>query len=274
MKLGIIIDSSSGLSKKEAEERGWGFLPLHIFLDKVDYADGIDINMQGVYDKLTLDTEVRTSASSPAEVLKEFERMSKEFDEVIVYPLSSGLSSQISNLTMFAKDFPNIHVFDSHGLAGINIIRCEQAEKMANDGMDIENILEELNRTKDDHFAILLPHSLDWLVKGGRVGPKVASMASMLKIVPMISFEEGALKKHGKGRTFQKTLVKGSKDVISKFETSECVFFLYHVDNKEVKDHSKRILETTGVKVKEMLLPSAIALHVGLEAIAIFIVKK
>ncbi|MCP4355746.1 MAG: hypothetical protein GY793_08995 [Proteobacteria bacterium] len=136
-------------------------MPLHIFLDKRDYADGIEITTQGVYDKLTLETEVRTSASAPGEVIDEFERMSKEFDQVIVYPLSSGLSSQTNNLKMFAKDFENIHVIDSHGLSEINVTQCEKAEKLAAEGSSIEEIVDSLERMKDDYFAVLLPYSLD-----------------------------------------------------------------------------------------------------------------
>ncbi len=274
MKLGIIIDSSSGLSKKEAEDRGWGFIPLHIFLDKVDYADGIDITTQGVYDKLTLETKVRTSASAPGEVIEEFERMSKLYDHVIVYPLSSELSSQSNNLRMFAKDFPNIHIIESHGLSKINEMQCKKAEKLAKDGVEIEEILQELHNSRDDYFALLVPHSLDWLVKGGRVGPKVASMATMLKIVPMISFANGELQKYGKGRTFQKTVIKSAKDVLNKFGTNNCDLYVYHVGNKEIKDHLKRIEDKTGKKPIEILLPSAIALHVGLEAIGIMAIKK
>ncbi|TCG10401.1 DegV family protein [Mycoplasma todarodis] len=274
MKLGIIVDSSSGLSKKEAEDRGWGFIPLHIFLDKVDYADGIDITTQGVYDKLTLETEVRTSASSPSEVMDEFQRMSEAFDHVIVYPLSSELSSQTNNLKMFSKEYENIHVIESHGLGKVNTTQCEKAEKLAQSGADIEEILETLHKTRDDYFSLLLPHSLDWLVKGGRVGSKVASMASMLKIVPMISFESGKLDKYGKGRTFHKTVIKATKDVLSKFKKDDCDLFIYNVGNQDIEEHLKRIEAEIGKKPIEILLPSAIALHVGLEAIGIMALKK
>ncbi len=274
MKLGIIVDSSSGLSKKETEDRGWGFIPLHIFLDKVDYADGIDITTQGVYDKLTLETEVRTSASSPIEVMEEFQRMSNTFDHVIVYPLSTKLSSQTNNLKMFSKEFENIHVIESHGLGKVNTAQCEKAEMLAKAGVNIEEILETLHETRDDYFSVLLPHSLDWLVKGGRVGQRVASMASMLKIVPMISFSNGELDKYGKGRTFQKTVIKATKDVLSKFKKESCDLYIYHVGNKDKKEHLKRIEVEIGKKPIEILLPSAIALHVGLEAIGIMALKK
>ncbi|CAM9117655.1 DegV family protein [Mycoplasma todarodis] len=274
MKLGIIVDSSSGLSKKEAEDRGWGFIPLHIFLDKVDYADGIDITTQGVYDKLTLETEVRTSASAPGEVLAEFERMTDKYDHIIVYPLSSELSSQTNNLKMFAKEFSNIHIIESHGLSKINVVQCEKAERMAKEGKEIEEILDTLHNSRDDYFAVLLPHSLDWLVKGGRVGSTVASMATMLKIVPMISFAQGELNKYGKGRTFQKTVTKAAKDTINKFGADNCDLYVYHVGNKDIKEHLQRIETATGKKPIEIYLPSAIALHVGLEAVGIMALKK
>ncbi|MCP4355599.1 MAG: hypothetical protein GY793_08230 [Proteobacteria bacterium] len=99
-------------------------------------------------------------------------------------------------------------------------------------------------------------------------------MATMLKIVPMISFSDGELLKHGKGRTFQKTVTKAAKDAIKKIGTDDSILYVYHVGNKDIKEHLIRIEEVTGRKPLEILLPSAIALHVGLEAVGIMVLKK
>ncbi|MCP4355747.1 MAG: hypothetical protein GY793_09000 [Proteobacteria bacterium] len=99
-------------------------------------------------------------------------------------------------------------------------------------------------------------------------------MASMLKIVPMISFAKGKLEKYGKGRTFQKTVIKAAKDALSKFKKDDSILYVYHVGNRDIKEHLKRIELETGVKPIEIFLPSAIALHVGLEAVGIMVLKK
>ncbi|CAM9116878.1 DegV family protein [Mycoplasma todarodis] len=274
MKLGIIVDSASGLSEKEARAKGWGYLPLHIFMDNIDYAEGRDITAQDVYDKLTIDTVTRTSSSSSADILEEFERMSKEYDHVIFYPLSSGLSGQYSTTSMFAKDFDNVHVFESHSLSLQAKWSAEYAEKLASEGKTIEEILQALEETKDNAFAIIAPGTLDWLVKGGRVKQNVASMANMLKIVPMIKFEHGELNKYGKGRTYNKTIIKAIKGVQEHFEGEEYKLLVIHTSHPDLDKHVKVAEELTGKKAIVISLPTVITMHVGLKAIVIAGVKN
>ncbi|WP_334687351.1 DegV family protein [Mycoplasmopsis felis] len=52
----------------------------------------------------------------------------------------------------------------------------------------------------------LIPKHNDYLVKGGRLSPAAATIAKLLKIVPLIRFENGKLEKQGKGRLFLKSI--------------------------------------------------------------------
>ncbi len=274
MKLGIIVDSSSGMSETEARAKGWGYLPLHIFMDGVDYAEGRDITADDVYKRLTIETTTRTSSSSSADILEEFKKMSKEYDHVIFYPLSSGLSGQYSTTSMFAKEFKNVHVFESHSLSLQAKWSAEYAEKLAEKGKSIEEILEALEETKDNAFAIIAPGTLDWLVKGGRVKPNVAAMANMLKIVPLIKFEHGELTKYGKGRTYNKTVLKAIKGVQEHFGGEDYKLLVIHTSHPELEKYVELAEETTGKKAIVISLPTVITMHVGLKAIVIAGVKK
>ncbi len=274
MKLGIIVDSSSGMSETEARAKGWGYLPLHIFMDGVDYAEGRDITADDVYKKLTIETTTRTSSSSSADILEEFEKMSKEYDQVIFYPLSSGLSGQYSTTSMFAKNFDNVHVFESHSLSLQAKWSAEFAERLAAEGKTIEEILDALEATKDNAFAIIAPGTLDWLVKGGRVKSNVAAMANMLKIVPLIKFEHGELTKYGKGRTYNKTVVKAIKGVQEHFEGEEYKLLVIHTSHPDLDKHVQVAEEMTGKKAIVISLPTVITMHVGLKAIVIAGVKN
>ncbi|CAM9136650.1 DegV family protein [Mycoplasma marinum] len=269
MKLGIIVDSTSGLSEKEAREKKWGYLPLHIFLDGKDYAEGRDITADEVYDILTIDTDTRSSCSSSSDVLAEFEKMSKEYDHVIVYPLSTKLSGQYSSLLMLSKEFENIHVFESHSMSLQATRGAEFALKLASEGKDINEIMDALEDTKNNALAVIIPSTLDWLVKGGRVKSNVATMANMLKIIPMIKFYDGELTKHGKGRTFNKTVLKGAKDIVSHFEGEEYELLILHTSHPELDRHVEAIEGLIGKKAEVISLPTVITMHVGLGAIIV-----
>ena len=273
MKLGIILDSSSGLSKAEANKRGWGFLPLYFNINGKEYADGIDLTQNSYYKIINLEAEVKTSATPPSLALEEFEKMSKKFDHVIVYALSNKLSSQTSNLIMLAKNFNNIFVVPSHGLGRAVVHDCMFLEKMALEGASWDEIKKESEDMTRTIFGVAAPKTMKWLVKGGRIGASAAGMANLLKIVPLISYEDGGLGKYGKGRVFNKTIVKLCRELYEKFGDDR-EYLIYHADNKDINLHQKNIEKILNKKIHVDYFPSVITNHIGLGTIAIITRKK
>ncbi|MCP4336795.1 MAG: DegV family EDD domain-containing protein [Mycoplasma sp.] len=266
MKLGIIIDSSSGITKKEANDKGWGFLPLHINVDGKDYAEGVDLNAKNLESILNLNSNVRTSASTPADIQKEFELFSEKYDEVIVVPLSTELSSQNNNLKAFAKEFKNISVITSKSLSLANKIICEKIEELNKKGLNIKEILNIAEKISSDFYGVSAPLTLDWLVKGGRINSSIASMANMLKIIPLIKIQDGKLDKFGKGRTFKKSILKALKEVNKKNNNN---MMILHSNNDNIEEIAKEIEVSLGKKVIIGLFPVSITLHIGIGAVAI-----
>lgn len=272
MKLGIITDSSAGLTAAQAKQRGWIFLPLYMNIDKKDYADGIDMEAKDFYAQASIEQEVRTSATPPALIMDAFEKASKEFDHVIVYGLSAGLSSQTNNLTTFAKEFNNIHVIDSRGVGYAITKDLETAEKMAKQGSSIEEIVKEVTKLSHAQFGVAIPASLKWLVKGGRVSPAVAGMANLLKIVPLISFAEGKLDKYGKGRVFDKAVINVAEELVENYPNREYIIYIGAIDGEEAL--IKELKEILGRTTEIEFFPPVIATHTGPEVIAIMTREK
>ncbi len=265
MKLGIIIDSASGLTKEEANKRGWGFLSLYINIDGKDCAEGIDLHSGNLEKTLTLESKVRTSASTPADTINLFEKFSKKYDEVIVVPLSTELSSQNNNLKAFAKEFKNIHVITSKSLSIPNVMICEKAEEAHKAGKSLNEIISLCEESSSSFYGIVAPLTLDWLVKGGRINASIASMANMLKIVPLIKIENGKLDKYGKGRTFKKSLLK----ILKEFEGNTNDLIVLHSNNKSINDIKDMIEKESNRKVILGKFPASITMHLGIGAVAI-----
>ena len=271
MKLGIIVDSSSGMSKKEAEKRGWMYLPLYMNIDGKEYADGVDISIKEYYKDISIESDVQTSATPPATIIKVFEEASKKYDETIVYGISSELSSQPDNLKVFSEEFKNIHVINSKGV-GYAIIRdLEMAEELNKKKKGIKEIIQTVEEYSSSQFGVAIPGSMKWLVKGGRVSHAAASMANLLRIVPMIAFKNGALDKYGKGRVFEKTVLKAAKKLVSEVG-QEREFIIY--SGKTRKNELKILKEEVGQDVFVASLPPVIANHTGPEVIALMSRKK
>ncbi|WP_430001023.1 DegV family protein, partial [Mycoplasmopsis bovis] len=66
------------------------------------------------------------------------------------------------------------------------------------------------------HSVSVIPKYNRYLVKGGRLHPAAALVARMLKLVPIIKWEDGQLMKENIGRNFEKTI---SKNLSQKYES-------------------------------------------------------
>ena len=267
MKIGIIIDSSAGITKAEATKMGFEFLPLYLTINGKDYADGIDIDANKYYKNIKIDDDVRTSATPPGIIMDTLEKASKKYDHVIVYPLSKELSSQFNNISMMAKEHKNVTVIDSKGVGYMIIENLQHAKEEIEKG-DVKAAVEKINNLSSSQLGVVIPETMDWLVKGGRASSSAASMANLLKIVPLILFKDGKLDKYGKGRVFKKAVIKTADQVKDEFK-GDREWIIYNAGNKDIKEHHKNIEEALGTKVKVYPMPPIIGNHTGPGAIGI-----
>ena len=282
MKLGIIIDSATGWTKKEAENKGWGFVPIFLTINGKEYKDGIDIDDKKFYSTIDINDNVSTSCASPAVMLDAYKPMSKKFDEVIFFPLSSPLSSHNNLAKKLAKDFKNIHVLTSRSI-GYGIIHLlEQATLLAKQGVSIEEIIARLHAAIQKMNGMILPETMDWLKKGGRISKSTAMLGNLLSIIPVLFFD-GSMEKWGKGRSLPKTMLKASKGLqeILPGESSDYYYALMYAhdrtDPKDIKmDNKLRTILKKQLNEKVILVsfPRLLVIHVGLGTYSLMAIPK
>nr|WP_307907502.1 DegV family protein [Mycoplasmopsis bovis] len=113
MKYAIVTDSSIGLTKAQTEKLGWFFLPLNLVIDGVNYADGVDITSDTLFEKFTLESDVKSSMFNMQYAIDLFTDLSKEYDIIFVYPISQHLSNSYQALKTMEKDFSKLRVIQS-----------------------------------------------------------------------------------------------------------------------------------------------------------------
>ena len=282
MKLGIIIDSSSGWTKEEAKNKGWGYIPILITINGKTYKDGVDLDDHSFYSTIDVNDNVSTACASPAAFVDTYKEMSKNYDEVIYFPISEDLSSHSANAIVAAKSFKNIHIVKSKS-AGYEIIYLlEQAEKLASKNIGAKELVNRLNIASKESQGMILPKSMDWLKKGGRVSRSTAMLGNMLSIIPIIYFD-GRMEKWGKGRTLPKTILKACKGLDAILEGKDAeyehVLLVGHEKNdpeyKKIDDKLRSILEKhLNKSLRILILPRLITIHVGIGAYAIITTPK
>lgn len=275
MKLAIVVDSSCGLTKKEAESRGWFFLPLYLNIDGKEYRDGIDITSENFLDYYKPTSIGKTSCTPIGEALQLIEDLSKKNDFVVIYPISMELSSQYNNLEVIAKQFKNVYVIKSKRVCQFitrDLVELEN-DVLSNELTVKQSIaqIEKHNYSQVD--TLLYPKDITVLARGGRLAPSAAKLAKLLKIFPVIGMEEGRLEKFDKGLTFNKTFFNTSIEQYKKLSKKKAKSILFlDTANENADEMCKELIEKTKYQgeVIRKPIPPIIAIHTGYGAISVF----
>ena len=214
-KIALLTDSSADLRWDQARENNIFFVPLRILCADGEYLDGVNITGPDIYQRLHNGELPQTSLPR----VEDFSAKLREifdlgYDGVIAVMLSSGLSGTYNLARILAGECAEqgyaMKVFDSvSGALGQGMTVLQLAEDIKN-GMDWEELTErrapQLIANTYPFFSV---DTLEYLVKGGRIGKVTAMAGTMLQIKPIITFAaDGQLQSIAKVRGHQQVMKK------------------------------------------------------------------
>ncbi|MBZ4203421.1 DegV family protein [Mycoplasma tauri] len=273
MKYAIVVDSSCGVTKEQAEKLGWHFLPLHIIIDGIDYADGVNINSEILFEKFNLKSDIKTSMYGLQDIYDTFEKLSLENDMVFVYPISQFLSNSCATATIIQKEFPKVKVIQSKQVDALILLDIVWFDyMMKKDPSNYEEYVKKLEIPFIKNSTTLIPKYNKYLVKGGRLNSATAAIARLLKIVPLIKWEDGKLIKEAIGKNFLKSALNNIRQKAENIEdipgTKKIAILLKTGNKKEEYDEFMSELNkySSSFKFFERPLAPVIMIHTGPEA--------
>ncbi|WP_117275276.1 DegV family protein [Mycoplasmopsis edwardii] len=274
-KLGIILDSFSCLTEKQARDLGYKFLPLQVEIDGKIYLDGIDDRLETLK-KIEKADKVLSSLPKLETIEKVVVEASKEYDEVIFMGISSNLSSTANSIRTLAADLGNVYVMENH-LIGDQIVKTVEYLKNLYEvkNYTINQLFEELNWINESSMTIIVPEKIDYMIKGGRLNGLKKFVLTKISMLPILSYEEdGTVKSKYLKRTVAKGVEKAIESVVefceeNKDETSKNKFVVTFIHG--IKDEMNKIVENNQYfkPTSTFLTPSVIAVHTGPEALAL-----
>ncbi len=217
MNIKITADSTCDLSADLISRHNIGITPLYIIKGGISFRDGVDITPPDIFDYVNKGGALcSTAAINVADYSQFFSELSAEYDAVIHINLGSSLSTCYQNASIAADEFNNVYVIDSKNLStGIGLVVLEAA-KRAESGMDVQQIVEELNSLTSRVEASFVLDRLDYMVKGGRCSSVAALGANLLSLKPSIEVINGKMSVVKKYRgSFEKALSSYVRDRLS-----------------------------------------------------------
>ena len=195
----IIIDSS--VDTPEWCRDRFYIVPLTIRFGSEELIDGVSIDRRRFYERLVeCDTLPTTSQAAPAAFADIFEETARAGDSAVVITIASKLSGTYQSACIAAEQYPDIHVVDSRTAAIGSGILAELALRCTDEDMTAAEIVQVLEKKREDVCVVALLDTLEYLKRGGRISKTVALAGGLLSIKPVCTIQDGEILVIGKAR--------------------------------------------------------------------------
>ena len=204
MKIAVVTDSNSGITQAEGKRLGIFVLPMPFMIDGQEYLEDITLTQQEFYERLSGGGDIGTSQPSPEAILKLWDQILEEYDEIVHIPMSSGLSGSCQTASVLAEEYDGrVWVADNHRISVTQRQSVLDALSMAQSGMSAGAIREKLEECGMDATIYITVDTLKYLKKGGRITPAAAALGTLLRIKPVLSIQGEKLDAFAKARTMK-----------------------------------------------------------------------
>ena len=200
-KIAIVTDSNSGITQQEAKRLGISVIPMPFYINEQMFLEDITLSQPEFYEYLAQDADIKTSMPAVGDVLDLWDRLLKDYDEIVHLPMSSGLSSTCETAAALAADYSGrVQVVDNKRISWSLKQTVLEAMEMAEKGMSASEIRGVLERDALQSSIYIAVDTLKYLKKGGRVTPAAASIGTVLNIKPVLQIQGGKLDAYAKVR--------------------------------------------------------------------------
>ena len=282
-KIAIVTDSNSGITQEKGKELGIYVLPMPFFIDGELFLEDISLTQEQFYERLGADSEISTSQPSPGDVMELWEKLLREYDEIVHIPMSSGLSNSCETAMSIAAEYDGkVQVVNNQRISVTQEQSVYDAMKLRSQGKTAREIREVLEREKFQSSIYITVDTLKYLKKGGRVTPAAAAIGTVLNLKPVLQIQGEKLDAFAKVRGWKaakKTMLKAIEaDLSGRFADVKEDMILgmaYTCSREEAQEWKKEIQERfPGYEMLEGPLSLSVACHIGPGAMAVTCMKK
>lgn len=280
--IAIVTDTNSGMTLEQAENLGVTIIPMPFYINGELYFEGVNLDADGFYKHLADNSEVNTSQPAPGDVMKIWDELLKEKEEIIYIPMSSSLSGSCQTAEVLSQDYDNkVHVVDNRRISVTQLQSVKDAVNLAKKGMSGEEIKKILEDRQYQSSIYVTPDDLDYLKKGGRITPAVASVAKVLNIKPVLEIQGKKLDvfKKVRGMKQARRIMKQAirKDLEDRFSDIDTMkIYAAYTSNIELGKFWKSELEEEfpGYEIELYPLSLSVSCHIGPESLGIGCVEE
>lgn len=271
MTVKLVTDSTAYLTEKVSNELDITVISLAVNFPTQTFQE-VAITNTEFYRMMEKSPGIPTSSQpSPAEFSEAFKKIIENGDEVLGVFLSSGLSGTYSSAQaaqkMVLEKYPDarIELIDSLSTIAILGYGVIEGAKAAQEGSSLETVAAKVKETISKGKLYFIPETLEYLKKGGRIGPAGALIGTLLQIRPILTMANGKAAVYAKVRTGYKAASKMLETFIQDYQNFGVkAVTVLHIDNlAAANEFAKQVISRTGLSVEIGHIGPVIGLHVG-----------
>ncbi|MBN1376375.1 MAG: DegV family protein, partial [Dehalococcoidia bacterium] len=204
----IICDSTGDLTQDIVKKYDISIVPLNVLFGTETLQDGVTITPEVFYKRLVTDKmHPTTSAPAPGLFTELYKKLAKETDEIIVLTISGGISATYESAVQaknLVGDLCKIEVIDSRLTCGGLFLPALRVAQAAQQGLKLAEITDMVKDLLTRTHAYMIFDTLEYLLKGGRIGKVQALLGGILKLNPIITLKDGVTFPVAKTRSREK----------------------------------------------------------------------
>lgn len=274
MAVKILTDSTSYLPEEICKELDIRKISLNVSFPKQSIKE-IDISNHDFYSMMEKEGIPLSSQPSIGEMFEEMKNVVANGDSLVGIFLSSEMSGTYSSALMVKYmalqeyDDAQIEIVDSRSNCMQLGFAAIVGARAAKEGKTIKEVVETIKQNIKRSRFLFIPDNLEYLKKGGRIGGASALIGNLLKIIPILTVEDGKTTVFTKVRTKKyaiATMVDKLVKDSSMFGLKEIV--VHHINCfNEALELCKIIEDKLSIKPEIVDIGPVIGLHVGPGAI-------
>ncbi len=211
MNIAVVTDSTADLPKDVADAHNVRVVPLNVLFGTDEYKDGVTIDNDEFYRRLQSSPELpTTSQPSPGEFAAVYRELAESSDAIISIHVSQALSgtyaSALQAKAELGAESCRIEVVDSRQASVSLGLTVTAVARIVAGGADIDTATAAAKDISGRARFYAMLDTLEYLQKGGRVGRAQAFIGGLLKVVPIITVEDGEVQPVERPRTRRRGL--------------------------------------------------------------------
>lgn len=278
-EIAVVTDSTAYLPNELVPRLGVLVVPVQVVVAGHSYDEGTGISSDEVAEALRTWRPVTTSRPAPARFLAAYRAAAEAGATGIVsVHLSADISGTVGSARLAAGDSPvPVRVIDSRTIGMAMGYPVLSAAEVAADGASLDEVAAVVEKRCGESSALFYVDTLEYLRRGGRIGPAAARFGSALAVKPLLEVVDGRIMPLEKVRTSSKALARLEELAVERAGVAAVDVAVHHLAARPRAEQlaerlRQRVPGLGELRVSEV--GAVVGAHVGPGMIAVAVVPR